>query len=150
MRPISLKTTELRDPTPMNHQELDPPLLLALLGLCLGISDWIGLQFIYTSVFSMLITPQLYGIGMGLIIGLAIFNTFFRKKRTRTELLLVTRVIFRSLLLLLFFATILSVTRKYAPELFLFILGAGLGVISGILTILVFLWYFLSNSSVAQ
>ena len=134
-----MKNSKTLESISMNQHDLEPPLLLAILGFCLGISDWMGLQLIGTSAFPLLITPQLYGSMIGLLIGLGLFILFLRKKWTHIELVLMTRIIFRLLFLFLFFTITLGALRNDSPAFFLFILGTELGVISGILIILVFL-----------
>jgi hypothetical protein len=136
-----LKNSKSHESISTNHHDLEPPLLLAILGFCLGISDWMGLQLIGAPAFSLLITPQLYGMMMGFLIGLGLFILFFRKKRTHTELVLMTRIIFRLLLLFLVFTITLGALRNDSPAFLLFLLGTELGVISGILIILVWQWY---------
>lgn len=128
-----------------NRQELDPPFLLAILALFLGISDWLGLQIIGSLAFSLLITPQLQGITIGLGVGL--FFAFFRKRITRDNLLLVSKVNYRILLLFFFATLILGTVLRYPPATFLFILGMGLGVITGILVLSVFIWFYRHKST---
>ncbi|MFQ6124827.1 MAG: hypothetical protein ACE5R6_09535 [Candidatus Heimdallarchaeota archaeon] len=128
-----------------NRQELDPPFLLALLTLCLGISDWIGLQLINSMAFSLLITPQLQGITIGLGVGLSI--AFFRKRITRGSLLLLSKANYRILLLFFLATLILSTVRRFPPATFLLILGIGLGVITGILILSVLIWFYLHEST---
>lgn len=123
------------------RQELDPPFLLAVLALCLGISDWLGLQIIGSLAFSLLITPQLQGITIGLGVGL--FDAFFRKRISRESLLLVSKVNYRILLLFFIATLILSTMLRIPPTTFLFILGLGLGIITGILVLSVLIWFYM-------
>jgi len=87
--------------------------------------------------FSLLITPQLQGIIIGLGVGL--FIAFFRKRITRDSLLLVSKVNYRILLLFFLATLILGTMFKFSPATFLYILGIGLGVITGILVLSVFI-----------
>ncbi len=123
------------------RQELDPPFLLAVLALFLGISDWLGLQIIGSLAFSLLIIPQLQGITIGLGVGL--FIVFFQKRISQNSLLFVSKVNYRILLLFFLATLILGTILRFPPTTFLFILGIGLGIITGILVLSVFIWFYI-------
>ena len=129
------------------HYEHNPPILLATLALCLGISDWIGLHILSSSTLALLIRPQLYGLIFGIISGSGLFIIQSIRKTIRTEIILIAKAIYRILLLFIIVTISLSVIRDVPPETLLFILGSGLGVLSGMLAITSVFWINLNGLS---
>ncbi len=129
------------------NYEHNPPILLATLALCLGISDWIGLHILSSSTLVLLIRPQLYGLVFGIISGSGLFLIQLIRKTIRTEIILITKAIYRILLLFIIITISLSVIRDVSPETLLFILGSGLGVLSGLLALTSVFWINLNGLS---